>query len=117
MDDGFMSGSMDKTVRLWDLRTPNCRGLLNLPATPVVAYDASGLVFAVGVNQYSRILLYDQANYDKAPFLVMQDADIDGGGTQRHERAGRGVRFEDGHVGRDGLDVRAPAAPLAHGPG
>ena len=71
VDDGFMSGSMDKTVRLWDLRAPNCRGLLNLPATPIVAYDASGLVFAVGVNQYSRILLYDVANFDKAPFLVI----------------------------------------------
>ena len=71
IDDGFMSGSMDRTVRLWDLRTPNCRGLLNLPAAPVIAYDTSGLVFAVGVNHYSRILLYDQANYDKAPFLVI----------------------------------------------
>lgn len=71
VDDGFMSGSMDKTVRLWDLRSPHCRGLLNLPASPVVAYDASGLVFAVGVNAYARILLYDQANFDKAPFLVI----------------------------------------------
>ncbi|THH27415.1 hypothetical protein EUX98_g6774 [Antrodiella citrinella] len=71
VDDGFMSGSLDKTVRLWDLRSPNCRGLLNLPATPIVAYDSSGLVFAVAVNQYSRILLYDVANFDKAPFMVI----------------------------------------------
>lgn len=71
IDDGFMSGSMDKTVRLWDLRSPTCRGLLNLPASPIVAYDASGLVFAVAVNRYQRILLYDQANFDKAPFLVI----------------------------------------------
>ncbi|OCH95450.1 WD40 repeat-like protein [Obba rivulosa] len=71
VDDGFMSGSLDKTVRLWDLRSPTCRGLLNLPSTPIVAYDASGLVFAVGVNHYSRILLYDHANFDKAPFLVI----------------------------------------------
>lgn len=71
VDDGFMSGSLDKTVRLWDLRTPNCRGLLNLPSFPIVAYDASGLVFAVAVNHYQRILMYDQANFDKAPFLTI----------------------------------------------
>ncbi|KII89785.1 hypothetical protein PLICRDRAFT_90963 [Plicaturopsis crispa FD-325 SS-3] len=71
VDDGFMSGSMDKTVRLWDLRAPNCRGLLNLPSTPIVAYDATGVVFAVAVNNYSRILVYDQANFDKTPFLVI----------------------------------------------
>jgi COMPASS component SWD2 len=28
-------------------------------------------VFAVVINHYSRILLYDQANFDKAPFLVI----------------------------------------------
>ncbi|THH18116.1 hypothetical protein EW146_g2810 [Bondarzewia mesenterica] len=71
VDDGFMSASMDKTVRLWDLRAPTCRGLLNLPATPVVAYDSTGVVFAVAVNQFSRILLYDHANFDKAPFLTI----------------------------------------------
>ena len=71
VDDGFMSGSTDKTVRLWDLRTPVCRGLLHLPSSPIVAYDVTGLVFAVGVNHYSRILLYDSANFDKAPFLVI----------------------------------------------
>lgn len=71
VDDGFMSGSMDKTVRLWDLRTPYCRGLLNIPSSPIVAYDATGLVFAVAVNHYSRILLYDHANFDKAPFLAI----------------------------------------------
>ncbi|KAL0574235.1 hypothetical protein V5O48_007706 [Marasmius crinis-equi] len=75
VDDGFMSGSEDKTVRLWDLRMGlggSCRGQLNLPTKePVVAYDSSGLVFAVAVNGFQRILLYDQANYDKAPFLTI----------------------------------------------
>jgi COMPASS component SWD2 len=71
VDDGFISGSVDRTVRLWDLRSPHCRGLLSLPQTPIVAYDSSGLVIAVAVNHYSRILLYDLANFDKAPFLVI----------------------------------------------
>jgi COMPASS component SWD2 len=71
VDDGFMSGSLDKTVRLWDLRAPTCRGLLTVPSNPIVAYDSTGVVFAVAVNNYARILLYDQANFDKAPFLVI----------------------------------------------
>ncbi|KAI9454541.1 WD40-repeat-containing domain protein [Lactarius psammicola] len=71
VDDGFMSGSMDKTVRLWDLRAPQCRGLLGLPAPSLVAYDATGVVFAVAVNHYARILMYDHANFDKAPFLTI----------------------------------------------
>ncbi|KAF8199651.1 WD40-repeat-containing domain protein [Pholiota molesta] len=72
IDDGFMSGSVDKTVRLWDLRTPTCRGLLSLPCPPIVAYDSTGMVFAVAVGNFSRILLYDQANFDKAPFLTIE---------------------------------------------
>jgi len=72
IDDGFISGSMDRTVRLWDLRTPTCRGLLSLPTPgPIVAYDTGGLVFAVGVNTYQRIMLYSHESYDKAPFLTV----------------------------------------------
>jgi COMPASS component SWD2 len=71
VDDGFMSGSMDKTVRLWDLRAPQCRGLLSLPAPSLVTYDTTGVVFAVALNHYSRILMYDLANFDKAPFLTI----------------------------------------------
>ncbi|KAH7106455.1 WD40-repeat-containing domain protein [Auriculariales sp. MPI-PUGE-AT-0066] len=71
-DDGFISSSMDSTVRLWDLRTPHCRGVLQLPGdNPIVAYDSAGLVFAVGVNQFAKILLYDNASFDKEPFLTI----------------------------------------------
>ncbi|KAJ1307556.1 hypothetical protein OPQ81_001653 [Rhizoctonia solani] len=78
VDDGFMSSSLDNTVRLWDLRSPQCRGLLNLPAPPVVAYDSTGVVFAVAINQYSRILLYDMSNFDKEPFktIHLDDAQL-----------------------------------------
>lgn len=76
IDDGFMSGSLDKTVRLWDLRSPTCRGLLSLPCPPIVAYDSTGMVFAVAVGVFSKILLYDQANFDKAPFLSIDLDDV-----------------------------------------
>ncbi|EPQ52749.1 WD40 repeat-like protein [Gloeophyllum trabeum ATCC 11539] len=71
VDDGFISASLDKTVRVWDLRTPTCRGLLNLPSSPIVAYDSEGVIFAVAVNDFQRIMLYDSAHFDKAPFLAI----------------------------------------------
>ena len=30
VDDLFLSGSLDKTLRLWDLRSPNCQGFMQL---------------------------------------------------------------------------------------
>ncbi|KAG9013866.1 member of Set1p complex, histone methyl transferase [Tulasnella sp. JGI-2019a] len=75
LEDTFMSGSMDNTVRLWDLRTPNCRGLLNLPSSPIVAYDSQGIVFAVAINYYQKLLLYDLKHFDKEPFLCADISD------------------------------------------
>lgn len=74
VDDTFLSASQDNTVRLWDLRTPYCRGLLNTPPNthPIAAYETSGAVFAVALNQYNRINLYDFNNFDKAPFLTVE---------------------------------------------
>ncbi|CAB4060058.1 WDR82 [Lepeophtheirus salmonis] len=47
-DDTFISGSMDHTVRLWDLRAATCQGVMNVTGKPVVAFDPEGLVFSVG---------------------------------------------------------------------
>jgi hypothetical protein len=44
------------------------QGLLNLPSSPVVTYDTTGMVFAVALNKYSRVLMYDAKNFDKQPF-------------------------------------------------
>jgi len=66
-NDSFMSGSMDHTVRLWDLRVNACQGLLRLRGKPTVAYDQQGLVFAVAMEG-GAIKLFDSRSYDKGPF-------------------------------------------------
>lgn len=67
VDDMFLSGSLDKTLRLWDLRSPNCQGLMHLASRPVAAFDPEGLIFAAGVNSES-VKLYDLRSFDKGPF-------------------------------------------------
>ena len=69
VDDMFLSGSMDKTLRLWDLRSPNCQGLMHLTSRPVAAFDPEGLIFAAGVNSES-VKLYDLRSFDKV--LIIQ---------------------------------------------
>lgn len=66
-DGTFLSGSLDKTIRLWDLRSNLCQGLMNLSGRPVAAFDPEGLIFAAGVNSES-VKLYDLRSFDKGPF-------------------------------------------------
>ncbi|KAF9284149.1 member of Set1p complex, histone methyl transferase [Linnemannia elongata] len=67
LDDQFLAGSQD-TVRLWDLRSPNCQGALSVMGQPVVAFDPSGLVFAVALGGTLR--LYDVKSFDQGPFVT-----------------------------------------------
>ncbi|KAI9143260.1 WD repeat-containing protein 82-like protein [Paraphysoderma sedebokerense] len=74
-DDHFISASIDGTLRLWDLRTPNCQGCIEFPrhARPSVTYDSSGQVFAFGLQdplqpKSPRIRLYDVRKFDAGPF-------------------------------------------------
>eukprot|EP00960_Hanusia_phi_P030261 748476-Hanusia_phi.AAC.5 len=72
-DDTFLSASADGTVRLWDVRSDSCTGVLRLPlasARPNIAFDDKGLVFAVTMN--STINLYSTKEYDKGPFSVFR---------------------------------------------
>lgn len=71
VEDTFLSGSLDKTLRLWDLRSQNCQGVMHLPGRPVAAYDPEGLIFAAGVNSES-IKLYDLRSFDKGPFVTFK---------------------------------------------
>jgi COMPASS component SWD2 len=66
-DDTFLSGSMDKTIRLWDLRSNHCQGLMKLSGRPVAAFDPDGLIFAAGINS-DAVKLYDLRSFDKGPF-------------------------------------------------
>ncbi|KAJ3670731.1 hypothetical protein LUZ60_008157 [Juncus effusus] len=67
INDSFMSGSLDHTVRIWDLRVNACQGILRLRGRPAVAYDQQGLVFAVAMEG-GAIKLFDSRSYDKGPF-------------------------------------------------
>ncbi|XP_043726320.1 protein ANTHESIS POMOTING FACTOR 1 [Telopea speciosissima] len=67
INDSFMSGSLDHSVRIWDLRVNACQGLLHLRGRPTVAYDQQGLVFAVAMEG-GAIKLFDSRSYDKGPF-------------------------------------------------
>ncbi|KAM7422791.1 hypothetical protein PAMA_010706 [Pampus argenteus] len=64
VDDTFISGSLDKTIRLWDLRSPNCQGLMHLQGKPVCSFDPEGLIFAAGINS-EMVKLYDLRSFDK----------------------------------------------------
>ncbi|XP_031281886.1 protein ANTHESIS POMOTING FACTOR 1 [Pistacia vera] len=67
VNDSFMSGSVDHSVRMWDLRVNACQGILHLRGRPTVAYDQQGLVFAVAMEG-GAIKLFDSRSYDKGPF-------------------------------------------------
>jgi len=71
IDDLFLSGSLDNTVRLWDLRSPNCQGQMHMPGRPVASLDPEGLIFAVGINS-EVIKLYDLKSFDKGPFTTFK---------------------------------------------
>eukprot|EP00794_Sanderia_malayensis_P006835 gene6835-7603_t len=80
VDDYFISGSLDKTIRVWDLRSPNCQGLMHVSGRPVASFDPEGLIFAAGVDA-DIIRLYDLRSFDKGPFatfhLTVREPDTD----------------------------------------
>ena len=63
----MISTSLDNTVRLWDLNSPNCQGIVNTSSNGIIDIDPQGLIFALGFNNH-QVNLYDLKTYDKGPF-------------------------------------------------
>jgi COMPASS component SWD2 len=67
VNDTFISASLDNTIRLWDLNTNVCQGLLRRKGRPAVSFDPQGIIFAAATS-VNQIKLYDLRSYDKGPF-------------------------------------------------
>ncbi|RKP12158.1 WD40-repeat-containing domain protein [Piptocephalis cylindrospora] len=69
VNDHVLSVSQDGTLRLWDLRSPQCQGLIHLE-TPrsICAWDARGTWFAVGRDDVREVRLFDMRSFDSGPF-------------------------------------------------
>uniref|UniRef100_A0A1D1ZF01 WD repeat-containing protein 82-B n=1 Tax=Anthurium amnicola TaxID=1678845 RepID=A0A1D1ZF01_9ARAE len=64
----FISGSLDRTVLLWDQRTEKSQGLLRVQGRPAISYDDQGMVFAIAFGGYIR--MFDTRKYEKGPFDI-----------------------------------------------
>ena len=68
INDSFMTSSLDKTVRLWDLKSPQCVGIIKCEARPNCAFDNEGMVFAIGTGD-NKLKLYDARAYQNVNSL------------------------------------------------
>jgi COMPASS component SWD2 len=102
--DLFLSAALDSTIRLWDLRSNSCQGLLRRAGRSAVQFDPTGAVFAVGAGSNS-LKLYDTRHFDNGPFLNIEL-------TQLHACIGRdgAVQWTDLKFGADGATLLASTA-------
>ncbi|KAG0527214.1 hypothetical protein BDA96_06G214000 [Sorghum bicolor] len=64
----FLSGSLDRTVLLWDQRAEKSQGLLRVQGRPAVSYDDQGMVFAVAYGGHIGCLMLEK--FEKGPFEI-----------------------------------------------
>ncbi|KAI0500153.1 protein ANTHESIS POMOTING FACTOR 1 isoform X1 [Dendrobium catenatum] len=64
--ESFVSGSLDRTVLLWDQRAEKSQGLLRVQGRPAVSYDDQGMVFAIAFGGLIR--MFDARKFEKGPF-------------------------------------------------
>lgn len=68
------SGSLDHTVRVWDLRNNVCQGMLRVQGRPSVACDKQGLIFGV-TTEGGAVKLFDLRQFEKGPFETFEVAE------------------------------------------
>ncbi|GAB5371646.1 hypothetical protein AAMO2058_001597800 [Amorphochlora amoebiformis] len=67
VDDTFMSGASDRTVRFWDLRDAKATAIFETKDTPVLSYDPQGLIIAICTAR-NHLKLFDRRTLTKGPF-------------------------------------------------
>lgn len=82
-------------MRLWDLRSQNAQGQLNLTTPYLCAYDPTATVIAVACAAAQSVLLYDARNYDKAPFATFEMSDIEANIARSNAAAGSPFTLSD----------------------
>jgi len=95
----FISGSLDRTVLLWDQRAEKCQGLLRVQGRPATAYDDQGLVFAVAFDGCIR--MFDARSYEKGPFEIFSvGGDLSDANVVKFSNDGRLMLLttKDGHI-------------------
>lgn len=65
--NSFLSGSMDHTVRLWDLNSSHSQAVMRSSGPTIAAHDPEGIIFAAGVDS-ETVKLYDLRSFEKGPF-------------------------------------------------
>ncbi|KAJ0234378.1 WD_REPEATS_REGION domain-containing protein [Hirschfeldia incana] len=97
--ESFISGSLDRTVLLWDQRVEKCQGLLRVQGRPAAAYDDQGLVFAIAFGGYIR--MFDSRMYHKGPFEIFSvGGDLSEANVVKFSNDGRFMLLTtmDGHI-------------------
>jgi COMPASS component SWD2 len=73
IDEVFLSGSLNESIRVWDIRQGSCVGAVSIRGRPCLTIDPEGLVFAIGLAP--KIRLYDMKSYEKGPFATYTPLD------------------------------------------